>query len=57
MYLNGLGFREARENYSEFIIRQLFINWVRESGSELPLDIEKDSPILAELDELRSLYR
>ena len=30
------------------------INWVRESGEELPLDIEEDSPILAELDELQT---
>lgn len=30
------------------------INWVRESGEELPLDIEENSPILAELDELQT---
>ena len=30
------------------------INWVRESGEELPLDIEEDSPILTELDELQT---
>ena len=52
MYLNGLGFR-AIERITG-IHHTTIINWVSESGQELPLDIEEDSPILAELDELQT---
>ncbi len=52
MYLNGLGFR-AIERITG-IHHTTIINWVRESGSELPLDREKNSPIFAELDELQT---
>ena len=52
MYLNGLGFR-AIERITG-IHHTTIINWVRESGEKLPLDIEEDSPILTELDELQT---
>ena len=49
MYLNGMGFR-AIERVTG-IHHTTIINWVKESGEELPED-ESGEPELAELDEL-----
>lgn len=52
MYLNGLGFR-AIERITG-IHHTTIINWIRQRRKELPLDLEEDSPILAELDEIKT---
>jgi IS1 family transposase len=51
MYLNGMGFRGIERVTG--ISHTTIINWVRESGEELPRD-EEDEPELAELDELQT---
>ncbi|MDJ0590635.1 MAG: IS1 family transposase [Pleurocapsa sp. MO_226.B13] len=51
MYLNGMGFR-AIERVTG-IHHTTIINWVKESGEELPED-ESEEPQLAELDELQT---
>ena len=54
MYLNGMGFR-AIERISG-IHHTTIMNWVSESGEELPED-ESGEPELAELDELQTYIR
>jgi insertion element IS1 protein InsB len=54
MYLNGMSFR-AIERVTG-IAHTTIVNWVRESGEDLPED-EPGEPKSAELDELRSLCR
>ena len=51
IYLNGMGFR-AIERVTG-IHHTTIINWVRESGAELPED-ESGKPQVAELDELQT---
>ncbi len=51
MYLNGMGFRGIERVTG--IHHTTIINWVKESGKELPED-EEDSPMVAELDELQT---
>ncbi len=52
MYLNGMGFRGIERVTG--IHHTTIINWVRESGEELPEDDEEDEPTIAELDELQT---
>ena len=52
MYLNGMGFREARKSHFELPIPQ-GMNWVRESGEKLPED-ESEEPEFTQLDELQT---
>ena len=51
MYLNGMGFR-AIERVTG-IAHTTIMNWVKESGQELPED-ESEEPEFAELDELQT---
>lgn len=51
MYLNGMGFR-AIERVTG-IHHTTIINWVKESGEELPED-ESGEPVVAKLDELQT---
>ena len=51
MYLNGMGFRGIERITG--IHHTTIMNWVRESGEELPED-ESEEPELAELDELQT---
>ncbi len=51
MYLNGMGFRGIERITG--IHHTTIINWVRESGEDLPED-ESSEPELAELDELQT---
>ena len=51
MYLNGMGFRGIERVTG--IHHTTIINWVKESGKELPED-ESEEPELAELDELQT---
>ena len=51
MYLNGMRFRGIKRVTG--IAHATIINWVRESGEELPED-ESEQPELAELDELQT---
>ena len=51
MYLNGMGFR-AIERVTG-IHHTTIINWVKESGAQLPED-ESEEPQVAELDELQT---
>ncbi len=51
MYLNGMGFRGIERVTG--IHHTTIINWVKESGEELPKD-ESGEPELAELDELQT---
>lgn len=52
MYLNGMGFRGIERVTG--IHHTTIMNWVRESGEELPEDEEEDEPTIAELDELQT---
>jgi IS1 family transposase/transposase-like protein len=52
MYLNGMGLRGIERVTG--IHHTTIMNWVRESGEELPEDEEGDLPIIAELDELQT---
>lgn len=52
MYLNGMGLR-AIERITD-IHHTTIMNWVKESGEELPEDEEANKPTVAELDELQT---
>ena len=53
MYLNGMGFRGIERVTG--IHHTTIMNWVKESGEELPED-ELEEPELAQLDELFARY-
>ena len=52
MYLNGMGFRGIERVTG--IHHTTIMNWVSESGAELPEEDEEDLPMIAELDELQT---
>ncbi len=52
MYLNGIGFRGIERVTG--IHHTTIMNWVRESGEELPEDEESSTPTIASLDELQT---